>query len=172
MILKVVIVRLPLKRLLPIFLFSTLSAAQTQTVNATIDTSKTGAPISKYIYGQFLEHIGGIVNDNIWAEMLDDRKFYYPITSHPPAEPAGPSWRRMTVRHWMPIGADEFVVTDSDHPYVGDHTPRVKLDPREVRGNPIWFGRPQRKNIRGPHSFGRRSRHHSPSNSGLGECRQ
>jgi len=117
-----------------LILFSAVSVAQTQTVNATIDASKTDAPISKYIYGQFLEHIGGIVNNNIWAEMLDDRKFYYPINSHPPTEPSGPSFRRMTVRHWMPIGAEEFVVMDTDHPYVGDHTPMVKLDSQDVRG--------------------------------------
>ncbi|MGB7844844.1 MAG: hypothetical protein WBL63_04455 [Candidatus Acidiferrum sp.] len=114
--------------------FPTVLSAQTQSVNATIDASKTGTPISKYIYGQFLEHIGGIVNSNIWAEMLDDRKFYYPITSHPPAEPQGPSWRRVTLRHWTPIGADEFVAMDADHPYVGDHTPTVKLSSTEARG--------------------------------------
>jgi alpha-N-arabinofuranosidase len=69
---------------LTISLLSTFSLTQTQTVHTTIDASKTSAPISKYIYGQFLEHIGGIVNNGIWAEMLDDRKFYYPINSHPP----------------------------------------------------------------------------------------
>lgn len=120
--------------LLPALLFATFSSAQTQPVNVTIDASKTGAPISKYIYGQFLEHIGGIVNNNIWAEMLDDRKFYYPITSHPPAEPTGPSWRRVALHHWTPIGADEFVTMDTDHPYVGDHTPMVKLSNKEARG--------------------------------------
>jgi len=119
---------------LAVLFFSSFATAQSQPVRATIDASKTGAPISKYIYGQFLEHIGGIVNNNIWAEMLDDRKFYFPITSHPPAEPSGPSWRRMTVRHWMPIGADEFVVMDTDHPYVGDHTPIIKLSATEAHG--------------------------------------
>ena len=114
--------------------FSTSVFAQTQMVHATIEVSKTGAPISNYIYGQFLEHIGGIVNNNIWAEMLDDRKFYYPINSHPPAQPTGPSFRRVTLRHWMPIGADEFVVMDADHPYVGDHTPLVKLSTAEAHG--------------------------------------
>ena len=117
-----------------ILLVSAIASAQTQPVTATIDASKTGPPISKYIYGQFLEHIGGIVNNNIWAEMLDDRKFYFPITSHPPAEPAGPSWRRTTLRHWTPIGADEFVTMDASRPYVGDHTPVVKLSPTETRG--------------------------------------
>jgi alpha-L-arabinofuranosidase len=113
---------------------STLCFAQTGPVQATIDASKTGAPISKYIYGQFLEHIGGIVNTNIWAEMLDDRKFYFPINSHPPAEPSGPRWRRMALRHWIPVGADEFVTMDTNHPYVGDHTPLVKLSPGEAHG--------------------------------------
>jgi alpha-L-arabinofuranosidase len=113
---------------------TTFALAQTQPVNVTIDASKTQAPISKYIYGQFLEHIGGIVNNNIWAEMLDDRKFYFPITSHPPAEPAGPIWRRTSLRHWTPIGADEFVTMDANHPYVGEHTPMVKLSPTEAHG--------------------------------------
>ncbi len=120
--------------LLIVLLFSTLCSAQTQPVHASIDASKTATPISKYIYGQFLEHIGGIVNNNIWAEMLDDRKFYSLINSHPPAEPAGPSWRRMTLRHWLPIGSDEFVTMDPEHPYVGEHTPMVKLSVKEVHG--------------------------------------
>ena len=117
-----------------ILLVSAIASAQTQPVTATIDASKTGPPISKYIYGQFLEHIGGIVNNNIWAEMLDDRKFYFPINSHPPAEPAGPSWRRTALRHWTPIGADEFVTMDASRPYVGDHTPTVKLSATEAHG--------------------------------------
>lgn len=120
--------------LLVVPLFSTLSSAQDRPVHASIDASKTAAPISKYIYGQFLEHIGGIVNNNIWAEMLDDRKFYYPINSHPPAEPAGPSWRRTAVRHWVPIGADEFVTMDAERPYVGEHTPMVKLSETDAHG--------------------------------------
>ena len=120
--------------LLAAIVVSTFSFAQTQPVNVTIDASKTGPPISKYIYGQFLEHIGGIVNTNIWAEMLDDRKFYYPITSHPPTEPSGPNWRRVALRHWIPIGADEFVTMDADRPYVGEHTPMVRLTQSEPHG--------------------------------------
>ena len=122
--------------LLPVaLLLSSFASAQSQPVHATIDTSKMGAPISKYIYGQFLEHIGGIVNNGIWAEMLDDRKFYFPITSHPPAEPAGqPGFRRAPLRHWTPIGADEFVTMDNDKPYTGDHSPLVKLNKSEPHG--------------------------------------
>ena len=108
-------------------MLSTFSFAQTRTVNAAIDASKTSAPISKYIYGQFLEHIGGIVNNNIWAEMLDDRKFYYPINSHPPAQPAGPSTDASLCATGCRSVTDQFISMDTDHPYTGDHTPSVKL---------------------------------------------
>ena len=96
--------------LLAVLLFSTSAFPQTQPVSATIDASKTGHPISKYIYGQFLEHAGNLVDENVWAEMLADRKFFYPISSKPPVEPPDPAWRRRgPVRDWTPIGADEFV---------------------------------------------------------------
>jgi alpha-N-arabinofuranosidase len=32
--------------------------ALADTFNVTLDTAKTSAPISKYIYGQFIEHLG------------------------------------------------------------------------------------------------------------------
>jgi alpha-N-arabinofuranosidase len=104
-------------------------------VNVTIDASKTGAPISKYVYGQFLEHGGNIVNEGVWAEMIEDRKFFNAITSKPPAEPPVPAWRRRgPPRHWTPIGADEFVTMDTGHPYTGDHTPKIQLDAKEPHG--------------------------------------
>jgi alpha-N-arabinofuranosidase len=34
----------------------------------------------------------------------------------------------------MPVGADEFVTLDADRPYVGEHTPMVKLSPTEAHG--------------------------------------
>src|ERR1035441_9229055 len=120
--------------LLAALLFPSFSFAQAQTVNATIDASKTGAPISKYIYGQFLEHIGSIVNSGIWAEMLDDRKFYNAVTSKPPAVPEGPAWMRMAPRRWMPVGPGEFVTMDRNRAYTGDHSPAVQLSPTETRG--------------------------------------
>src|ERR1041384_4539745 len=45
-----------------------------------IDATKTGPSISKYIYGQFIEHLGRCIYGGIWAEMLEDRKFFYDIT--------------------------------------------------------------------------------------------
>ena len=29
----------------------------------------------------FIEHIGSLIYRSLWSEMLDDRKFYFPITS-------------------------------------------------------------------------------------------
>lgn len=34
-------------------------------------------PMSPYLYGQFIEHMGKCIYGGIWAEMLEDRKFYY-----------------------------------------------------------------------------------------------
>jgi alpha-N-arabinofuranosidase len=102
-----------------------------------IDASKTGAPISKYLYGQFLEHGGNIANEGVWAEMLEDRKFFYPITEKapelPPAPALGPR-RRILPRRWIPIGGETFITLDTDHPYTGDHSPRIAVDPKEAHG--------------------------------------
>ena len=115
--------------------FAAVSAAQTHPVNVAIDASKTGAPISKYIYGQFLEHGGNIVNEGVWAEMLEDRKFFNPVTSKVVEQHAGPGgWRRPPLRHWAPVGGDEFITLDSKNPYTGDHSPLVKLSKTEARG--------------------------------------
>ncbi|SFU52819.1 alpha-N-arabinofuranosidase [Pustulibacterium marinum] len=44
-----------------------------------IDLTQKEAPMSPYIYGQFIEHMGKCIYGGIWAEMLQDRKFYHPI---------------------------------------------------------------------------------------------
>lgn len=111
--------------------------AQTHPVQVSIDASKTGTPIAKEIYGQFLEHGGNIVNEGVWAEMIEDRKFYNPITEKapplPPAPALGPR-RRTPPRRWIPVGGETFIVMDSDHPYTGDHSPRIALDPHQPHG--------------------------------------
>jgi alpha-N-arabinofuranosidase len=118
-----------------VLLIATTSFSQTQAVIATIDASKTGAPISKYLYGQFLEHAGSLVNEGIWAEMLDDRKFFNMITSKVPEAPAEPARRRRSPpRRWVPTGADEFVTMDTANPYTGDHSPLIKLNANEPHG--------------------------------------
>jgi alpha-L-arabinofuranosidase len=39
--------------------------------------TQTKEPISPYVYGQFIEHLGRCIYGGIWAEMLEDRKFLY-----------------------------------------------------------------------------------------------
>jgi len=78
-----------------------------------IDTDKTGKPISKYIYGQFIEHLGRCIYQGIWAEMLEDRKFFYAV-----GEGESP---------WKAVGDANLVKMDKVKPFTGAHTPRVTL---------------------------------------------
>ena len=126
---------------LAVLLLSVVSAAQTSPVNVTIDASKTGAPISKYIYGQFLEHGGDIVNTGIWSEMLVDRKFFYPVAATAPTPPpvmgnaaGNPRFNRVPTRWWAPVGGDGVVTMDTKAPFTGEQTPLVKLNGKEPRG--------------------------------------
>lgn len=126
---------------LPLVLLAALAAgAQTggaaeKRITARIDARQRRAPISPYLYGQFIEHIGDLVNRSVWAEMLDDRKFYYPINSEPaPPAPAQGPLRRRQPNRWRPIGPDSAVVMDRSRPYAADHTPLIKLAGPEPRG--------------------------------------
>lgn len=76
--------------------------AQQEAIEAVVIASDTHAFISPYLYGQFLEHAGDLVNDGLWAEMLDDRKFYYPVVETEP-EPAPDAMQPNDV------GTDEFI---------------------------------------------------------------
>jgi alpha-N-arabinofuranosidase len=95
-----------------------------------VDTQQTSAPVSKYLYGQFIEHIGSTMYGSLWAEMLDDRKFYFPITAKKPEtaprSQGGPFGMRL--RQWNPVGPEDTVVMDKENPFVGDQSPRIALD--------------------------------------------
>ena len=78
----------------------------------TIDINKQGEPISKYIYGQFIEHLGRCIYGGIWAEVISDRKFYFK-----PGEKESP---------WMIIGNKE-CLSLSKTPYVGYNSPEINI---------------------------------------------
>jgi alpha-N-arabinofuranosidase len=105
-------------------------------LKATIDTQQTAPPVSKYLYGQFVEHIGNTMYGSLWAEMVDDRKFYFPITVEKPAASAVPAGSpfSMKVREWHPVGPVEVVVMDKEKPFVGDQSPRIALDAATPHG--------------------------------------
>jgi alpha-N-arabinofuranosidase len=99
-----------------------------------IDTTQTSPPISKYLYGQFIEHIGSTMYSSLWAEMLDDRKFYFPIIAKKPEPPAQGGGFGGRLRQWHPVGAENTVVMDKDRPFVGDQSPRIALDSAAAHG--------------------------------------
>lgn len=115
-----------------------VSAATTTPVNAVIDAGKTYAPINPNLYGMFIEHAGGLVYRGMWAEMIDDRKFYDPITAQGPA--AQPRARRgggffgRQPRRWTLVGPADSITMDTRHAYVGDHSPAIVLGSNEPRG--------------------------------------
>ncbi|MBN2270827.1 MAG: hypothetical protein JXN61_09450, partial [Sedimentisphaerales bacterium] len=113
-------------------------SAQAQASTANINLDKRGEPISKYIYGQFIEHLGRCIYGGTWAEMLEDRKFYYPVTGEAPAwtmyKPGPRSWdgeghpyELLTRSPWMIIGDKGAVSMIIEGAYVGEHTPRIAL---------------------------------------------
>ena len=83
------------------------AAAQTREIKVTVDPAKPGAAISRYLYGQFIEHLGRCIRQGIWAEMLRDRKFLQ--------EP-GKSWEVV-----KPEGAAFEAFLDPAAAYAGDH---------------------------------------------------
>ncbi|HTT62606.1 MAG TPA: hypothetical protein VMG35_12215 [Bryobacteraceae bacterium] len=112
------------------------AASPATTIAATIDATRVSEPISKYEYGMFIEHIGSLIYRSLWSEMLDDRKFYDPISSQEPegaSRAAGP-FRRFLPRKWRPAGPDAFVVMDKDHPFTGEQSPRIQLDASTPHG--------------------------------------
>lgn len=82
-----------------------------------IDASQIGEPISPYIYGQFIEHLGRCIYGGIWAEMIEDRKFFDAV-----GQGESP---------WRAVNAT--VVMDEAMPFVGRHSPRVRPSNNEQR---------------------------------------
>ncbi|MDH7598025.1 MAG: alpha-L-arabinofuranosidase C-terminal domain-containing protein [Sedimentisphaerales bacterium] len=104
-----------------------------QVCQVTIDTSKVSQPISPYIYGQFIEHLGRCIYGGIWAEMLEDRKFYYAV----PAK--GDIWRFteakakvLTDSPWKLIGPAGCIQMVQKDAFSGNHSPQITVDGKEV----------------------------------------
>ena len=130
-------------------------------VKAVVDAGKTYAPISPHIYGMFIEHAGSLVYSGLWAEMVGDRKFYYPIAAEdaamtPDVPERGPGGGRGDVRRWVRIGPAASIAMDAEHAYTGDHSPAIALSHGAPRHSPGRTGPHAGQRVRGPHrSFGR-----------------
>ncbi|MHC4105641.1 MAG: beta-L-arabinofuranosidase domain-containing protein, partial [Planctomycetota bacterium] len=97
-----------------------------------IDAERKAEPISKYIYGQFIEHLGRCIYGGIWAEMIEDRKFYFPITPE-----YNPYRRRRNIPRdnpfavvgaspWQIVGSLDSVTMVKEDSFVGEHTPLIQ----------------------------------------------
>jgi alpha-L-arabinofuranosidase len=120
--------------------FAPASAAATESAAAevTIDAAAVGEPISSYVYGQFIEHLGHCIYGGLWAEMLEDRKFFYPVTGAAPAwemfTPGISSWEgeghpyELLVRSpWLILGDTSAVAMVREGAWAGEHSPRLTL---------------------------------------------
>ena len=91
---------------------------------------RSGAPINPMIFGGYMEP----ATTQVWAEVLTDRKFANAITSAPTPPPANPFFRRFFGEPFKPVGPEGTVEMDTERPFVGKHSPRVKLDSAEPHG--------------------------------------
>jgi alpha-N-arabinofuranosidase len=78
-----------------------------------IAASRRRPAMSEYIYGQFIEHLGRCIYGGIWAEMLEDRKFFHAV-----GDKESP---------WTVAGEPAAVTMSTSSPFVGRHTPEVSL---------------------------------------------
>ncbi len=120
-----------------------LSVFPVASATVTVDASRTGAPISKYIYGQFIEHLGRCIYGGLWSEMLEDRKFFYPVNGEAPAwemfkpgdrsyDGEGHPYELLMRSPWMIVGPKQFVRMDTAHAYVGAQAPEITLPGKGV----------------------------------------
>jgi alpha-N-arabinofuranosidase len=98
-------------------------------LTVSLDAASTGEPISPYVYGQFIEHQGRCIYGGIWAEMLQDRKFYYPLNYS-----NGRYEDEAQKSPWQAASTDTVITMDSDNAYVGEHSPRVTVGGETPRG--------------------------------------
>jgi alpha-N-arabinofuranosidase len=91
-----------------------------QTVHIRVEANKAGEPLSKYIYGQFIEHLGRCIYGGIWAEMIEDRKFFCEVGTA-----ASP---------WHALPGSNRVTMEKTAPFVGSHTPKITAPGGMVQG--------------------------------------
>jgi len=77
--------------------------------NISVNTAERSEPMPVYIYGQFIEHLGRCIYGGIWAEMLEDRKFWYVPGSRESA--------------WKLQGENSMFSMETSNPFTGNQTP-------------------------------------------------
>lgn len=93
-----------------------------------IDASQARDPLSPLVYSQFIEHLGRCIYGGIWAEMLEDRKFYHPITAdyRPYRSLTNSPYPVVGASPWQIVGRSDGVRMTTNQPFVGRHSPRIE----------------------------------------------
>ena len=111
---------------------------QPSNVKAEIHLDQRGEEIHPFVYGMFTELLHNMFENGVWAEMLSDRKFFYPVDNSSELQP------RNTRNHqlrWRPIGPESAVTMDKMNPYVGKHSPKITLtnQPHGICQSGLWI---------------------------------
>jgi alpha-N-arabinofuranosidase len=93
-------------------------------IEATVHLDQEGAPIHPFVHGMFTELLGNMFENGIWAEMLSDRKFFYPVDN---SETLNPRNSRRHQLRWRPVGPESAIQMDKDNAYVGKQSPLISL---------------------------------------------
>ncbi len=106
----------------------------------TIDATEPKDPINPFVYAQFIEHLGRCIYGGIWAEMLEDRKFYFPITDeyNPYRSLQDSKFPVVGASPWEVVGPAGSVAMVAENPFVGEHTPQVAAA-SGIRQNDLGF---------------------------------
>lgn len=104
-----------------------MSTAPGASVRVDLDLERQGEPIEPYIFGQFIEHLGRCIYGGIWAEKLEDRKFYFPITAayDPYRGLEDTEFPVIGASPWEIVGDGGAVTMSTEHVFVGEHSPRL-----------------------------------------------
>lgn len=114
-----------------VFLCARLSAQET--LVAKVDVLQKREPINRELYGMFMENlgnddVGNLTDDCLWSELLDDRKFFYPVDDD---EVLVPKNRKEKINQWIPVGHVEM---DQKEAYVGRHSPKIRTNTTSGNG--------------------------------------
>lgn len=104
-----------------------VASAPASAVAVTVKAGEVGPPINPFIYGQFIEHLGRCIYGGIWAEMLEDRKFYFPVTAEyrPYRSLRNTPFPVVGASPWEILGEAGQVTMETARPFVGRHSPRL-----------------------------------------------
>jgi alpha-L-arabinofuranosidase len=105
-------------------------AAPSGSIQVSIDASKAGAPVNPLIFGGYMEP----ATTSVWAELLSDRKFAKAIEPAPATQPAALGGFRFRGEPFRPVGPAGVVEMDTVRPFVGAHSPRIKVSGSEPCG--------------------------------------